>query len=65
MIGEVVIVLVVCYLPFFNDFLNTARPRWYHFVLPALFGSSILLFDELRKLTVRKWPNGLLAFFAW
>jgi len=65
MLGEVMIVLMTCYLPFFNQNLNTAPARWYHFFVPAVLGSSIFMADEFRKYFVRKNPQGILARLAW
>jgi len=65
MLGEVMIVLLTCYLPFFNLYLNTAQARWYHFFVPAVLGSTIFIADEVRKYFVRKHPQGVLARLAW
>lgn len=65
MLGELMIVLIICYLPFFNINLSTAQARWYHFAIPAILGSLIFIFDEIRKFCVRTWPEGWFAYLAW
>ena len=53
------------YLPQLHVVLNTSRVPVEHFFLPATFGLGVLLLDEGRKYTVRRWPTGLTARFAW
>jgi sodium/potassium-transporting ATPase subunit alpha len=53
------------YVPTFQNVLNTTSVPAEHYFLPAAFGLAILCLDELRKAAVRRWPNGLVARFAW
>ncbi|KAK8245999.1 hypothetical protein IWZ00DRAFT_490613 [Phyllosticta capitalensis] len=36
-----------------------------HWFLPMAFGAGLLLLDEARKWTARKWPHGFVAKIAW
>uniref|UniRef100_A0A915IPA8 Cation-transporting P-type ATPase C-terminal domain-containing protein n=1 Tax=Romanomermis culicivorax TaxID=13658 RepID=A0A915IPA8_ROMCU len=65
MVGEIGIVLLICYLPFFQRTMNIEPAEWYHFLIPALLGSTIFGADELRKLLARKWPDGIFKRLAW
>ncbi|RFU30423.1 hypothetical protein B7463_g5908, partial [Scytalidium lignicola] len=53
------------YIPQLQSVLGTSQVPAEHFFLPAAFGLVILFLDEARKWAVRKWPNGLLAKWAW
>ncbi|PYI36884.1 Na/K ATPase alpha 1 subunit [Aspergillus indologenus CBS 114.80] len=53
------------YIPPLQRTLNTTSVPAIHYFLPAAFGVGIVVLDELRKAGVRRWPNGLLARFAW
>ena len=53
------------YIPQLQSALNTSRVPAEHFFLPATFGLGVLLLDEGRKYTVRRWPTGFTARFAW
>ena len=53
------------YIPQLQTVLDTSRVPAEHFFLPATFGLGVLLLDEGRKYTVRRWPNGFTARFAW
>ena len=53
------------YTPQLQTVLNTSRVPAEHFFLPAAFGLGVLLLDEGRKYTVRRWPTGFTARFAW
>lgn len=53
------------YIPWFNKILNTGHvPVQYYFIAVA-FGCAVLLYDELRKYLVRKYPTSILAKIAW
>jgi len=54
-----------CYTPAIQDALGTSQVPVEHFFLPAAFGLGLLCLDELRKLAVRSYPNGILAKIAW
>lgn len=57
--------LFVTLTPWFNSIFNT-RPVPILFVCPAIFfGLTLFLFDELRKLMIRRYPNSCLAKIAW
>jgi hypothetical protein len=34
-------------------------------LLPIAFGLGLLLFDEAKKYSVRRWPDGIAAKIAW
>jgi sodium/potassium-transporting ATPase subunit alpha len=53
------------YIPQLQVVLGTSNVPVEHYFLPMAFGIGILCLDELRKATVRRWPNGLLAKCAW
>ena len=53
------------YLPQLQIVLGTSRVPAEHFFLPVAFGLGVLLLDEGRKYTVRRWPIGFTAKFAW
>ncbi len=53
------------YIPWFQNVLNTAHvPVKYYFIAFG-FGMVVLIYDELRKTIVRKYPNCVLARLAW
>ncbi|KAK7523160.1 uncharacterized protein IWZ02DRAFT_433101 [Phyllosticta citriasiana] len=47
-----------------NVIASTTVPVEYWF-LPMAFGTGLLLLDEARKWTARKWPRGTVAKLAW
>lgn len=65
MLGEVSIVILVCYLPVINEYMYSRPALWYQWLIPLAMGSMILVCDEIRKFFVRKYPNGLLKKLAW
>ena len=50
--------------PFQRVLLTAAVPVEFWF-LPAGFGLALILLDEARRYTVRRWPDGLTAKIAW
>ncbi|KAJ3567702.1 hypothetical protein NPX13_g6677 [Xylaria arbuscula] len=57
--------LLWLYIPQLHSILGTLPVPVEHWFLPFAFGSFILLFDEIRKFFVRKYPHGLVAKLAW
>ncbi|CAF3428739.1 unnamed protein product [Rotaria socialis] len=57
--------LVLTLIPWLNSVFKT-HPVPARFVCPAIgFGAALFLFDELRKLLVRRFPNSFIAKMAW
>ena len=57
--------LLITLVPWFNSVFKTA-PVPVKYVCPALaFGIGLFIFDEIRKLLVRRYPNSFLAKMAW
>jgi len=57
--------LLITLVPWFNSMFKTT-PVPVKFVCPALgFGIGLFLFDEIRKLLVRRYPKSFLAKMAW
>ena len=55
---ETALAILLCYVPFINIVLNTRPIKFLHW-LPALpFAVAIIIYDEIRKLTIRKYPGG-------
>lgn len=59
-----VVALIFTFVPGIED-LGCARVPVEHWFLPSAFGIGLLSVDELRKMMVRKYPNGFLAKMAW
>ncbi|KAI0045063.1 sodium-potassium ATPase [Auriscalpium vulgare] len=53
------------YPPFFHTIFKTHGIPAEYFFLPMAFGLGMLILDEIRKLTVRTYPKGVLAKIAW
>lgn len=60
-----VMVFFWCYIPRLQEVLATAAVPVEYWFLPMTFGLAIMFADEGRKFFVRKWPNGLMAKWAW
>lgn len=60
-----VMALFWLYIPAIQNALGTSRVPVEHVFLPMSFGLGVLFLDEARKYCVRKWPKGILAWFAW
>jgi sodium/potassium-transporting ATPase subunit alpha len=64
-IFSLLIAIFFLYVPKFQTVLGTDSVPVAHWFLPMGFGMAILLIDEARKFSVRKWPKGVLAKIAW
>lgn len=53
------------YIPKFQQVLDTAQVPVAQWFLPLSFGMGVLLLDEARKWTARRWPKGFSAKLAW
>ncbi|KAI1642738.1 calcium ATPase [Daldinia loculata] len=53
------------YIPQLQSVLGTSPVPVEHWFLPFAFGLFILIFDEIRKFLIRRYPNGILAKLAW
>ena len=53
------------YVPKFQEVLATAQVPVEQWFLPLSFGMGLLLLDEARKWSVRRWPGGITAKLAW
>jgi sodium/potassium-transporting ATPase subunit alpha len=51
--------------PGIQSLFGTASVPWEFWLIPFPLALGILVMDEMRKLCVRTWPNGLLARIAW
>ncbi|KAH8700901.1 putative H /K ATPase alpha subunit [Talaromyces proteolyticus] len=59
------IAVIWLYIPQLQVVLGTSGIPAQHYFLPATFGIGLLCLDEGRKACARRWPNGILAKFAW
>ncbi|TGJ79196.1 hypothetical protein E0Z10_g9570 [Xylaria hypoxylon] len=57
--------LLWLYIPQLHPILGTLPVPVEHWFLPFAFGLFILLFDEIRKFTVRKYPKSFISKIAW
>jgi sodium/potassium-transporting ATPase subunit alpha len=64
-LGEIAIVVFLCFTAPLRPYLETHIAAWYHFVFPLLMGLSIFFVDEFKKLMIRKYPNTFLAKLVW
>ncbi|KAK5995373.1 Sodium/potassium-transporting ATPase subunit alpha-A [Cladobotryum mycophilum] len=53
------------YIPQLHPILGTSRVPVEYWFLPFAFGLFIVLLDEARRFTARKWPQGIIAKAAW
>ena len=60
-LSEVVVALVLTYVPVINHALKfrEIRGEWWFLALP--FAVMVLVWQELRKLIIRKYPTGYCA----
>ncbi|CEN60695.1 hypothetical protein ASPCAL03130 [Aspergillus calidoustus] len=65
MLFALCVVFIFLYIPDLHGSIDTTTVPVEHFFLPIAFGMGLLLLDEGRKYSVRRWPNGLLARIAW
>ncbi|KAJ2907467.1 hypothetical protein GGI21_003859 [Coemansia aciculifera] len=59
------VVFLFCYVGWFNRIFGTANIPVAFFFIPIPFAVVIVALDEIRKLVVRTYPNGILARIAW
>jgi sodium/potassium-transporting ATPase subunit alpha len=64
-IGEISIVIFLCFTTPLYTYLGTSYANWFHFVFPLIMGLSIFVVDEFKKLLVRKFPQTSLVKLAW
>nr|XP_003701662.1 PREDICTED: sodium/potassium-transporting ATPase subunit alpha-like [Megachile rotundata] len=55
---ELVVAYVVCYAPYMDQILNTYALKFEWWLLAVPYAVIILMYDELRKLWVRRNPRG-------
>lgn len=60
-----VVIFIFLYIPGLASAINSSPIPVEYFFFPVAFGLWILLADEMRKWWVRKYPKGLVAWFAW
>lgn len=60
-----IIAVFFSYIPGIQKAFLTRGVTVEHYFLPIAFGVGMLVLEELRKLAVRTYPNGLLAKIAW
>ncbi|KAH3674813.1 hypothetical protein WICMUC_003016 [Wickerhamomyces mucosus] len=53
------------YIPWFQKELGTSHVKVEYYFIAIGFGLGTLIYDELRKLYIRKNPNSFLAKLAW
>ncbi|KAI0757131.1 sodium-potassium ATPase [Daedaleopsis nitida] len=53
------------YVPWFQKVFQTRSIPVEFFFIPITFGIGLLLFDEMRKVLVRQYPNSRLVKLAW
>lgn len=58
------IVVIVLYVPFFNNVFQTAPVPLEFWFIPIPLAIGMILMDEVRKLLVRTYPKSIVAF-AW
>jgi sodium/potassium-transporting ATPase subunit alpha len=64
-IFAIVIVFIFCYIPGLQSVIATTQVPVENWFLPMTFGLGILVYDEVRKFCVRRYPNSLIARVAW
>jgi len=64
-IFAIVIVFIFCYIPGLQSVISTTQVPVENWFIPFTFGLAILLYDEVRKFCVRRYPNSLIARLAW
>ena len=65
MVISIGIVLIVLYVPFFNNVFQTAPIPVEFWFIPIPLAIGMLLVDEVRKLIVRTFPKSIVARIAW
>ncbi|KAJ2112936.1 hypothetical protein IW146_004242, partial [Coemansia sp. RSA 922] len=59
------VVFLFCYIGWFNRVFGTANIPVAFFFIPIPFAIIIVVLDEIHKLAVRTYPNGLLTRISW
>lgn len=55
---EIVVSLLIVYVPIFNQFVYTAPVPWIIWMTAIPYAILLLILDELRKYMIRKYPGG-------
>ncbi|KAI9276500.1 hypothetical protein BC943DRAFT_284971 [Umbelopsis sp. AD052] len=62
---SIAIVIIILYVPFFNNVFQTAPIPLEFWFIPIPLAIGMLLMDETRKLLVRSYPKSFIAKIAW
>lgn len=62
---SLITMLVILYVPFFNNVFNTRPIPVKFYFIPLGFAAFILIMDEIRKLLIRTYPKSFLDKLAW
>ncbi|KJE92504.1 Na/K-ATPase alpha 1 subunit [Capsaspora owczarzaki ATCC 30864] len=62
---SIVLAILIIYVPFIQDYLNTRPPPTEFWFAPFSFSVLLFALDETRKRAVARNPRGLLAKLAW
>ena len=62
---SLIIAIFVTEVPGIQSLFGTASVPIKHWLLPIPLAIGFLAMDELRKIIVRTWPNGVIAKIAW
>jgi sodium/potassium-transporting ATPase subunit alpha len=65
MVISIGIVLIILYVPFFNNVFQTAPIPLEFWFIPIPLAIGMLVMDEIRKLLVRSFPKSIIAKIAW
>ena len=65
MLGEIIVVVLFCYIPPLQPYFQTANVNWYNFAYPLGMGLSIFIVDEIKKLLFRRYPNSCVKYFIF
>lgn len=57
--SELALGAAICYAPFLNIPLKTQPITWYYWLFGIPFAIIIIVYDEIRKLIIRKFPGGI------
>lgn len=60
-----VMIFIFNYIPSLQSAIGSMNVPAEYFFFPVAFGLVLLIMDEARKWTVRKYPHGVLAKVAW
>lgn len=59
------ITFIINYIPAIQTALGTAQVPVEYYFISLGFGIVVFVYDELRKLFVRRYPRSMLAKIAW